>query len=243
MMRRHFMALPAVALAWCCVVASPASAAAIWDGDATQDTGVFPTVECNAPGSLVTAAQTDGHGTVFRYTKGTTEWRCESRGIKADGCKYVFQNNATYYLGWESKVDTVTLPNSGDFVVFQWKSYPEADQNYPLLMTFKNGAIHVYYVAPGEVRHEIWSAPVAVLDWHRFAVGIHTSDSTTGGWVELWFDGVKQTFNNGAQHYVGRTWDSANEPKWGVYDRDNTTDQIINRVDSQKVGTTYGDVD
>ncbi|MDQ1006024.1 hypothetical protein QFZ82_000509 [Streptomyces sp. V4I23] len=242
-MRRRFLALPSIALAWSCVVASPASAAVIWDGDASQGTGVFPTVECPSPGHLATAAQTDGHGTVFRYTKGTTEWRCESRGIKVGGARYTFQNNSTYYLGWESKLDKVSLPGGGDFVVFQWKSYPSADQNYPLLMTISDGRIRLTYVAPGGVWTGIWSAPVAAFNWNRFVLGIHTSTSTTGGWVELWFDGVKQKFSNGSQRYVGRTWDSANEPKWGVYDRDNTTDEIINRIDSLKVGTAYSDVD
>lgn len=241
-MRARFSVLPALALAWCMVVATPAEAAVIWDGDATQGTGVFPAVECAAPGGLVTAAQTDGHGTVFRYTKGATEWRCESRGIKVGGAKYVFQNNSTYYLGWESKVDTVALPGGGDFVVFQWKSYPNAEQNYPLLMTVEDGRVRLYHVGSGEVWNQIWSAPVAAFDWHGFVLGIHTSDSATDGWVELWFDGVQQTFGNGSQRYAGRTWDSANEPKWGVYDRDNTTDQIVNRVDSLRVGTTYADV-
>ncbi|MGS2620092.1 heparin lyase I family protein [Micromonospora sp. LZ34] len=243
MRKRSIGAAAAVAALLVAATSTPAYASVIWDGDASKGTGVFPTTECPSPGSLVAAAQSDGHGTVFRYTKGTSEWRCESRGIKVGGSSYTFRNNSTYYLGWESKLDTVSLPGGGDFVVFQWKSYPSADQNYPLLMTIKNGQIRLYYVAPGEVWKQIWSAPVAAYDWHRFVLAIHTSDSTTRGWVKLWFDGVKQTFSNGSQRYPGRMWDSANEPKWGVYDRYNTTDQIIHHIDSLKVGTAYTDVD
>lgn len=241
--QRRWMAALVLAGVYCFTMVPPASAATIWDGDASQGTGIFHGTECESPGSLDLADQTDGHGTVFRFTKGTTAWRCEGRGIKTGGSAYSFGENSTYYLGWESKLDKVALPDGGDFVVFQWKSYPNADQNYPLLMTVANGRVRLHYVAPGGIWNQIWSAPVAAFDWHRFALGIHTSTSATDGWIELWFDGVQQQFTNGQQRFVGRTWDSANEPKWGVYDRDNVTDQIINRVDSLRVGTTFADVD
>ncbi|MGF6835120.1 hypothetical protein QF015_003315 [Paenarthrobacter sp. TE4293] len=240
--KRHLAAF-VLAGAFSLSLVSPASAATIWDGDASQGTGVFRGTECEDPGTLTTPTQTDGHGTVFRFAKGSTEWRCEGRGIRVGANPYTFVENSTYYLGWESKLDQVSLPGGGDFVVFQWKSYPDADQNYPVLMTVANGNVRLHYVAPGGTWQQIWSKPIAAFDWHKFALGIHTSTSATDGWIELWFDGVKQTFSNGQQRFVGRTWDSANEPKWGVYDRDNVTDQIVNRVDSLRVGTTYADVD
>ncbi|MGS2620116.1 heparin lyase I family protein [Micromonospora sp. LZ34] len=243
MRKRSIGIAAAAATLMVAATSTPAHAYVIWDGDASQGTGVFGNIECPSPGSVVTEAQTDGHGTVFRYTKGASEWRCESRNIRVGGSRYTFQNNSTYYLGWESKLDRVSLPGGGDFVVFQWKSYPDGTQTYPLLMTVKDGRVRLHYVAPGNSWHGIWSGSVAANDWHRFVLGIHTSDSTTGGWVELWFDGVKQTFSNGSQRYTGRMWDSANEPKWGVYDRYNETDKIINRIDSLKIGTAYADVD
>ncbi|UNM12772.1 heparin lyase I family protein [Streptomyces formicae] len=241
-MRKRFLAvLPAVA-AWTLLTASPASASVTWDGEASQGTGVFGNIECPAPGGVVGAAQTDGHGTVWRYTKAVGLDRCESRGIRVGGTKYAFQNNSTYYLGWESKLSHTSLP-TGDFVVFQWKSYPNATQNYPLLMTVDNDRVNLVYVGTDAAWHTIWSAPVAAWDWHRFVLAIHTSDSATGGWTELWFDGVKQTFTNGSTRYTGRTWDSANEPKWGVYDRDHPDSEVVNRIDSLKLGTAYADVD
>ncbi|MFJ8820759.1 hypothetical protein ACIREE_03140 [Streptomyces sp. NPDC102467] len=219
-----------------------AQAAAVWDGDATHGTGVFGSVECDSPGSLVTAAQTDGHGTVFRYTKAVGVYRCESRGIDVGGSRYTFANDHTYWLGWEQKFSVV--PGSGsDFVPWQWKSYPNSSQNYPLLMTVGSGVLKLVYVAPGASWKTIWSTPVTAFDWNQVALGIHTSDSASDGWVELYYNGVQQKFTDGTTRAEGRTWDSANEPKWGAYDRDNTTTEIVNRVDSLKVGTAYGDVD
>ncbi|MCK8678021.1 heparin lyase I family protein [Streptomyces lichenis] len=218
-----------------------AQAAMVWDGDAAKGTGVFGNVECSSPGSLVTAAQTDGHGTVFRYSKSVGTYRCESRGIKVGGSRYAFANNQTYWLGWEQKFSVV--PSSTDWVPWQWKSYPNAQQNYPLLMTVGKGKVNLVYAGPGQDWKYIWSKPVTAFDWNRVAIGIHTSSSASSGWVELYYNGAKQTFSNGSTRFSGRTWDSANEPKWGAYDRGNTTSEIVNRVDSLKVGTAYGDVD
>ncbi|MEV5824230.1 hypothetical protein AB0L25_01490 [Spirillospora sp. NPDC052242] len=218
-----------------------ARAAVVWDGDAARGTAVFGNVECTSPGSLVPAAQQDGHGTVFRYTKAVGVYRCESRGIRVNGTRHTFAENRTYWFGWEQKFSTV--PGSGsDWVPWQWKSYPNASQNYPLLMTVGAGRLQLKYVAPGEVWHTIWSAPVAAWDWNRVAIGVHTSTSASSGWVELYYNGAKQTFTDGSTRYAGRTWDSANEPKWGAYDRGNTTTEIVNRVDSLRMGTTHTDV-
>jgi hypothetical protein len=241
--RKHIRkALSAAAVVGAVLMLDPASAqaATIWDGDASHGVGVFGNVECASPGSLVTAAQTDGHGTVFRYTKAVGTYRCESRGIKVGGSRYAFTDGRTYWLGWEQKFSTV--PTGSDWVPWQWKSYPNALQNYPLLMTVGNGRLNLVYVGPGEGWRQIWSKPVEAFTWNRVAIGIHTSTSASSGWVELYYNGVRQTFTTGATRFAGRTWDSANEPKWGAYDRGNTTTEIVNRVDSLKIGTTYADV-
>lgn len=221
--------------------AGPAQAAVVWDGAASRGTGVFGSVECDSPGSLVTAAQDDGRGTVFRYTKSAGTYRCESRGITVDGSRYTFASDRTYWLGWEQKFSVV--PTGSDWVPWQWKSYPNATQNYPLLMTVGDGRVRLVHVEPGEVWRTIWSEPVEAFAWNRVALGIHTSTSASAGWVELYYNGAAQTFSDGTTRFAGRTWDSANEPKWGAYDRDNTTTEIVNRVGGLTVGTAYGDVD
>jgi hypothetical protein len=234
---RRFTAVPA-ALACLLVSATSARAATVWDGDAARGAGVFGSVECAEPGSLVTAANQEGHGTIFRFTKPGGLVRCESRGISVGGTRHAFAPGSTYWLGWESQLSTV----SGDFVVWQWKSYPNAAQNYPLIMTVKDGSVRLFHVSTDATWHLIWSAPVAAGAWNRFALGIHTSASAESGWVELSFNGTRQTFTGGGTRYAARTWDSANEPKWGVYDRDTPQSDVVNRLDRLRVGTTYADV-
>ncbi|MBC9717225.1 heparin lyase I family protein [Streptomyces sp. TRM66268-LWL] len=239
--RPRLLALTAAASAMVLLTSSPAFAAVIRNGEASQGLGVFEGVECPAPGSLVTSEQTDGHARVFRYTKAVGMDRCESRGIKTGGSAYTFRNNSTYWIGWEQNFSVV--PGSGsDFVPFQWKSYPNSQQNYPVLMTVGNGMVQLKYVGPGEVWHTIWTREVKAFEWHRVALGIHTSDSASGGWIELYYDGIQRTFSNGSTRYTGRTWDSDNRPKWGAYDRGNTATEIINRVDRLMIGTSYADV-
>ncbi|MET9594509.1 heparin lyase I family protein [Streptomyces sp. NPDC006516] len=234
---RRSIAVPA-ALACLLVSATSARAATVWDGDAAGGTRVFGSVECAEPGSLVTAANPDGHGTVFRFTKPGGLVRCESRGISVGGTRYAFTPGSTYWLGWESQLSTV----SGDFVVWQWKSYPDAAQNYPLIMTVKDGSIRLFHVGTDATWRLIWSAPVSAGAWNRFALGIHTSASAASGWVELSFNGTRQTFAGGGTRYAARTWDSANEPKWGIYDRDTPQSDAVNRLDRLRVGTAYADV-
>ncbi|MFF4966189.1 heparin lyase I family protein [Streptomyces sp. NPDC001037] len=239
-MRKHSMTALAAAVASILIVASPAQASVLWDGDASQGTRVFGNLDCAAPGSVDTASSSTGHGTIFRFTKPAGDIRCEARGISVNGSRYAFADASTYYFGWESQPSTV----SGDFVVWQWKSYPNANQNYPLIMTIKDGSIRLFYVAPDSSSWKLlWSHPIGAGEWHRYAVGIHTSSSSSSGWAELYFDGVRQTLAGGTTRFTGRTWDSANEPKWGAYDRDDGSTEIINRIDSLKVGTSYGDVD
>ncbi|MFH9468838.1 heparin lyase I family protein [Streptomyces clavifer] len=229
----------AAAAAWTLLSPASAQAAGIWDGDASKGTGVFGSVECPAPGSLITAAGDSAHGTIFRYTKPGGDIRCESRGISVNGSsRHAFSDDSTYYLGWESQLSSV----SGDFVVWQWKSYPNAQQNYPLIMTVKDGSVRLFHVTTGGDWTLLWSGPVAAGEWNAFAIGIHTSGSDSSGWVELYFNGGKQTLADSGTRYTCRTWDSANEPKWGVYDRDDGSTTLTHRIDGLRMGTSYADV-
>ncbi|GAA3656395.1 heparin lyase I family protein [Microbacterium marinilacus] len=235
--RRAPLAVTAGAAALALVLAAaPARADVIWQGGSADGAGVFGTIECDDPGVL---SVVDG---AFRFQKSVGTYRCEARGVRADGERLAFAEDETYWLGWTQSLELVPDATQGDWVAWQWKSYPNADQNYPLLLRVQSGELRLTYVAPGEVWTTIWSAPVSELDEHRVAIGIHTSATEADGWVELYYDGERQTFADGSTRYAGRTWDSANEPKWGAYDRDNTAFEIANRVSDLVIGTTKEDV-
>jgi hypothetical protein len=232
--------LAAIVLAVSAVGSGLAEATLIWDGAASQGTGVFKIVSsnCASPGSVSAASDTTW-GTVWRYNKPSGSDRCESHGIAVNGSGYTFQNGSTYYLGWRSRL-TSTADNNANF---QWKAYPTEGslQNWPIVLKIISNRITMIQRQPGNDVRTVWSAPVSVNQWNHYVLYIGVSSGTTSGWVELWHNGTKQTLSNGSQRWSCRTFDSEHVcPKWGTYGA--STSSISNYVHGLKVGTTYADV-
>lgn len=219
------------------VPAAPAHANVIWTGDASRGSvsATFGTPNCDSPGTI--AATTDpAHGPVWRFTKPSGDNRCEAHGIKVGGAMYHFTNNATYYLGWSTRLSS-TVDNNA---IFQWKSYGDHIQNFPVVLKVLHGRLTILNRQPGNEDHYPWSGPVGVGSWTHVVLGIHTSDALQGGWLELYVNGAPQKFSNGATRWPCRTWDSSNDPKWGVYGAEGTS--VVNDVDDLRIGTAYPDV-
>lgn len=176
-MRTSLLATTAAAFAWCLVVAHPASASVIWNGDASAGTAVFDGVLCDSPGSVTAQDNSDGRGTVFKFNKPLGLLRCEAHGLSVGGSRYTFKNNSTYYLGWDTSTNT---PDAG--TIFQWKSYGTNDQNqqnYPVLMKVEGGVLKLFHIEVGEVWTLKWSTPVTTSTYKRIVLGIHTSDTAS----------------------------------------------------------------
>jgi hypothetical protein len=238
-MRRTFAATVAVGavVVGLTLAARPAGASLIWDGDAARGSAsaMFGIDNCDSPGSISTVND-PARGPVWRFDKPAGSNRCEGHGFKTGGSMYHFTNNATYYLGWSSRLSS-TVDNNA---VFQWKSYGNHLQNYPVVLKLIGGKLTMLNRQPGGNDYRPWSSPVSANAWNHVVLGIHTSDALTGGWVELWFNGAQQTFSNGSTRWPCRTWDSSNDPKWGVYGAENSS--VTNDVDDLKVGTAAADV-
>jgi hypothetical protein len=216
--------------------AAPGHAATIWDGDAGRApvSATFGISNCDPPGSITAVTDPD-HGRVWRFDKPAGSNRCEGHGIRTGGGMYRFSNGGTYYFGWSSKLSS-TVDNNA---TFQWKSYGDHIQNYPVVLKMSGGRFTLLQRQPDQVYYP-WSRPISANSWNHIVLGIHTSDALTGGWVELYLNGVQQTFSNGATRWPCRTWDSSNDPKWGVYGAQGSS--VTNFVDDLKVGTSYADV-
>ena len=217
------------------LMAGPAQAVVIWSGDAAAVGYPFGNSNCGRPGSIKVVS-VPVHGKVWQYTKPKGDMRCESHGISIRGKRYKFSNNSTYYLGWWMNLSNTADNNAN----FQWKSYGHHIQNFPLALKMSKGKLTLLNRQPKGHTFFPWAVPFAANTWHHIVLGIHTSDQLLGGWAELYYDGVQQTFSNGSKRWACRTWDSSNEPKWGVYGAQRTA--VINLVDDLKVGSTYADV-
>jgi len=222
------------------VAATPANAAVIWNGDAGLGRDVLGGTggDGNCGTGSITAVDEPGHGLVWRFHKPARSNRCEVHGIRVGGSMYKFQENATYYLGWSSRL-TSTVNNNA---VFQWKSYGRHRVNFPVWLKMVDGRLTLFQRQLGPRESRIWSTPVRENTWNHIVLGIHTSNADRGGWVELYFNGVQQTFTDGTRRYACRTWDAPgyNDPKWGIYGARGK--DISNFVDDLKIGTTYADV-
>ncbi|MBC9712887.1 hypothetical protein H9Y04_09915 [Streptomyces sp. TRM66268-LWL] len=229
-------AVPAAASALILLASSPANASVIWDGDASRGTGVFSSILCDSPGSVVAQDNNDGRGTVFKFNKPLGLERCEAHGITVGGSRYTFKNNSTYYIGWDTSTNTDDAAT-----IFQWKSYGTGDQqqqNYPVLMKVEGGVLKLFHIEVGEKWTLKWSTPVAVSTYKRIVLGIHTSTDASSGWVEAYYNGTK------VASFSGRTWDDlGNDTRFGTYGSEVQDKRVINWIDGLKVGTTYGDVD
>ncbi|MFE5164202.1 heparin lyase I family protein [Streptomyces sp. NPDC056697] len=224
------VAVAGLAFAW------PADAASIWDGDASGGTKIYGLLNCDSPGS-VTAVSDAQRGKIWKYDKPSGSNRCESHGIAVGGSKYAFQNGGTYWFGWSSKLSS-TVDNNA---TFQWKSYGDHIQNWPVVLKTLGGRTTMIQRQPGNQVFTIWSTPATANTWNHYTIGLHLSDESKGGWVELWVNGQQQKFSDGTTRWACRTFDSSNDPKWGVYGAENS--RVINYIDDLKVGTARGDVD
>ncbi len=221
---------------------APAHATLIWDGNASRGTGVFKLIgsNCGSPGS-VTAVSDATWGRVWRYNKPSGSNRCESHGIKVNGNPYVFRNGSKYFLGWRSRLSNLVNNNAN----FQWKVFPApgpADLNWPVVLKMINGRVTMLNRKSGSEVFTIWSHAISLNQWNHYVVALALSNQRDGGTIELWFNGVKQTFSNNSQVWRARLYDVDHVcPKWGVYGAE--TSSVSNYVHGLLVGTTLGDVD
>lgn len=213
----------------------------IWDGDASKGTGVFKQIgsNCGSPGSL-TIVNDAQRGQVFRYNKPSSSDRCENHGITVGGSGYVFKKNTTYHIGWFTKLSNTVNNNA----IFQWKVYPSPGPdglNWPIAIKMINGRLTmINRKADGEV-YTVWSAPFVANRWYHIALTLRLSDVRDGGYVELYFNGVKQNLSNGTQRWACQLFDVDHVcPKWGVYGASGST--VINYIDNLKIGFSYNDV-
>jgi hypothetical protein len=179
--------------------------AAVWKAINVEQTGTVTVVN-------------DETGTpVWKFLKPAGSHRAEGHGSVG----FSAPEGTNFYVGWQSKI---YIPQTLETeAIWQWKSYPTAGAlaNHPLMLRTKNGNIELQYFDANHTAFVLWSTPLVTSTWTDFTFRINASYSATTGYVELWYNGVKQTLSGGSQRYYCRTLDSDYcDPKWGVYGGD-----------------------
>jgi hypothetical protein len=173
---------------------------------------------------------------VWKFLKPSGSHRAEGHGSVG----FSAPEGSTFYVGWRSKLFMPTTLKTE--AIWQWKSYPTEGSlaNHPLMLRTFNGNIELQYFDQNHTAFVLWSTPVTTNAWLEITMRIKASYSGSTGFVELWYQGVKQTLSNGSQTYYCRTLDSDYcDPKWGVYGGDES--QVTHFVKRIRIASTYAE--
>jgi hypothetical protein len=208
----------------------------LFNGDASRgSSNVWYSINIEGSGYVNTV--TDETGTlVWKFYKPSGSHRSEGHGVKG----YRASEGSDIYIGWTSKL---LIPSTlKTDAVFQWKSYPTegSNANHPVMLRTKDGRLELQYFDQTHTAFVPWSTTLSPSTWMKVVLRIKVSRSSSVGFIELWYNGVKQTFSNGSQRYYAVTLDSDYcDPKWGVYGGDAST--VTNYVKKIRVATTYSE--
>jgi hypothetical protein len=250
---RMLCMLAGVAMVFACLPVQ-AQTSVLWNGDPNlgKGTSVFEGLE-EAPGNIVVTNDPLGvHGKVFHYNtfddSAFKKERCESRGTMNPDGKFRVALGGTYFIGWREMFKP--MPINGSWVaMWQMHGYGPAGQGAPLVLRVVNGQPNL--VMQNGVNGQnvnFWSTPLRLGVWNTFVVEVHLATTASAGWVQLWYNGVPQTFINGKTRYNAPLWDSKPGSfvmfKWGVY-RSSTLNgkgPASTYLSAPKIGLTYADV-
>jgi Polysaccharide lyase len=230
------------------LISAAAQADVLWKSDPAKGLGSFENPE-KAPGTITVVKDPLGQfGQVFQFSiwddpKYKKE-RCEIRGTKG----FLMSVGKDYYIGWRAMWDPMPI-KPGWVALFQMHGYGPPGQGAPLVLRCINGDGNLYMQANANgVNVDFWHIPFKTGVWQTFVVHVFLSTSKTDGYVEIWYNGVQQTFANGQTRWIGPTWDpmqgSFNQLKWGVYRSGamNGKGPGTAYMCDAKVGTSYADV-
>src|SRR5262249_617170 len=234
------------------VLPATASAQVIWEADADRGTSVFEGLE-RSPGEISVVSDPKGmFGSVFRYTiwdnpDGSKD-RCESRGHRlTDGTTLRLTRGNTYKSGWRGLGDSNVGTQPGRWVaLWQMHAYGGPGMGAPfVLRTLGDGMLHLQNNVEGTNQH-IWSTTLQRDVWNTFVIGTHLDPDPEKGWVELWYNGVQQTFINGKTGFFCPTHESEpdtfNKLKWGIYRTGPATGRWNAWMSGARIGMTLADV-
>ena len=205
------------------------------------------------------------HGKVWRVRKPAGAKRAEISRAKG----YNQREGETIYIGWRWKIDVTNAKPSNGITVFQWKTEGGGRQNYPFVFGYNGSNLSLNTYGPGRTtwdeggsiqrrKNTIWKKSVTEGKWVDIVLGIKVSkydgsDLGRKGYIELWFNGEKQTLTteNGQTEYditlssdrkraYHRTNDgSLTYPKWGAYNEGSRPYNVYAYFDEMRIADNY----
>ena len=150
-------------------------------------------------------------------------------------------NNTTRYVGWRSRL-VLTQPTSTSWRnVFQSKTNADSSEGYLVIMRADSGTLRLVSYDGGP--KTVWSRSIPLNTWFSIVLRIKYSTSSTGGEIQLWYNGSRQTLRNGATLWKARTWSgTSGGVQMGIYRSISIEGTEYNYIWRPRVGTSYSDV-
>ncbi len=231
------------------LLAAAARANVLWEANAaSKGLAAFAQFD-KAPGEVKVVPDPLGkYGQVYQFNI-WDDPKYKKERIESSGTKdFTLEVGHEYYIGWRAMWNPMPI-KPGWVALFQMHGYGPPGQGAPLVLRCINADGNMYMQANANgVNEDFWKAPFQTGVWQTFVVHVKLSAGKTDGFVEIWYNGVQQTFKDGQTKWVGPTWDpmpgSFNKLKWGVYRSGamNGKGPATAYLCDPKVGTTYDDV-
>jgi len=228
-----------------------AHAQVLWSADTSRGTNVFESLE-EAPGTIGLAQDPKGQfGMVYKYStfddSAFAKERAESKGTVTPTGDFRVALGGTYFIGWREMWNPMPIKGGAWVAFWQMHGYGPPGQGAPLVLrTVNDGNLHLQNNVNG-TNVNFWTTKFPLGIWSKFVVEVHLATDNTG-WVQLWYNGVPQTFINGKTRFNCPTWDAKKgsfvEFKWGVYRSGsmNGKGAASTYMSGAKIGVTYADV-
>lgn len=278
------MTLKKILIAFVCFQFSFVQAQVIWHADPSSstnpndffrrfDSGNYPADFCYTSGdqngvtaSKVSTPNDSQYGKVWKINKPKNRKRGEFARAEGDKDYYKPKVGDDIYIGWRWKIGTENNTSiNNEVAVWQWKAEGAHNQNYPVNLEYDgdltlNAFGPDWYGGsfPSNRRAIIWRKAVPQDTWVTIVVRIKVSKSDKGakdGFVEFWFNGVKQKLGTGTNNNYKvdlssdkykayhRTYDGTGVyPKWGVYNKNSCSYNASAYFDELKIGSSLTSV-
>jgi hypothetical protein len=191
---------------------APITTGLIWYADPDKGDAVFKNMDKEG-GCTITVIDDPVHGKVRKFNRPPGTNRCEAHGAAGFSSK----EGDLIYIGIRYKIVAPTdLTVTG---IFQWKTYDTPGHpntiNYPVLIRPVSGRL---VLEPHKPNAQVWSIPTPIDTWFTVVLAINESYDQKIGYIEFWYNGEQQSFEDGSKRYYCQTLDGGFiDPKWGIY--------------------------
>lgn len=158
----------------------------------------------------------------------------------------LFDEGDEAYVGWSTYFPTDLPEIPGWFVFFEFHGRPHNGSPLPGTFGLDDGGDQLSYSRSEQYGYDTpWSAPLQKGRWTDFVLRVKFSKSEDVGFVELWVDGRKQSFDGGERLYQSTIMSDQNDGLYPIatnyFEGGSVGEDVTLYHDAIRVAGTYDD--